>query len=53
MARTRTPPARLRGTSEVNRRACLLVQLEMSSDEVRVKVREDDVANRQSALGGE
>ena len=37
----------------MNRRARLLVQLEVSGDEVGVKVREDDVTDRQSAFSGE
>jgi len=38
---------RFRRAPEVNRRARLLLQLEMTGDEVRVKVREDDMSNRQ------
>ena len=43
----------LRGAPEVNRRATLLLQLEMARDEVRVEVREDDVADRQAVFSGE
>ena len=43
---------RRRRAPQVNRRARLFVQLEMTGDEVGMKVREDDVTDRQPTFGG-
>src|SRR5438093_12896784 len=43
----------LRGRTEVNRRALTITELEMAGDEVRVKMREEDVRDLQPVSGGE